>query len=135
MEALWPRSTRLLLGAGSLSHASGSEHVVRKKALMAAFSFEALSSYVPVISTLTRKYVNKWLASGRIYGFDEFRTLNFAVSCKVMLGVDLDSAECGRLMSVFDTFTSNIFSVPLDAWGFGFRKVTLNFLFCLYKSV
>ncbi|XP_052770912.1 cytochrome P450 26A1-like [Mya arenaria] len=122
VEAVWPRSTQLLLGAGSLSQATGQDHLTKKRALMKTFSFDALSKYVPTVQGITQTYIHFWLKKGIINGYEELRTLNFALSCRVLIGATLDRIECQRLMNVFETFTSNIFSMPVNMRGFGFWK-------------
>ncbi|WAR21545.1 CP26A-like protein, partial [Mya arenaria] len=105
VEAVWPRSTQLLLGAGSLSQATGQDHLTKKRALMKTFSFDALSKYVPTVQGITQTYIHFWLKKGIINGYEELRTLNFALSCRVLIGATLDRIECQRLMNVFETFT------------------------------
>jgi len=123
VETLWPASIRTLIGEGSLSHARGHDHVLRKRTVMKLFSFDSLSSYVPVIQEMTQRYVQKWLASGKILGYPEFKVLNFDLSCRLLLGIELKEEECRRLMNVFDDFITNIFCLPIDVYGSGFRKV------------
>lgn len=125
----WPESTRSLLGEGSLAHAIGENHVAKKRTVMKLFSFEALSSYVPVIQEVTQKYVRKWIAQGRILGCQEFKTLNFDLTCRLLLGLEMDEKECERLRKIFDIFTTNIFSLPVDVYGSGYRKVNFDWPF------
>lgn len=124
----WPESTRTLLGEGSLSHASGQNHILRKRAIMKSFSFDALARYVPVIQEVTHKYVCKWIAQGRVLGYPEFKILNFDLTCRLLLGIQMEEEECARLLKTFDVFISNIFCLPVDVYGSGYRKVCF-FLF------
>ena len=123
VETQWPLSTRLLLGEGSLSHARGLDHTVKKKALLKAFSSDALSSYVPVIQQITRKFIQQWIVRGRVSVCEEMKTLNFELALRVLLGADLAAAEQRRLTHVFETFMWNLFCLPLDMPGSGLRKV------------
>ena len=122
----WPRSTCILLGEGCISHATGSEHAAKKKALMRTFSYAALSSYVPVAQEVTRKYVQKWCEQGNIMGCSEFKKMNFDVSSRVLVGFEMSEGELGKLMEVFETFLSNLFCLPFNIPGLGLWKVSFH---------
>ena len=119
----WPRSTCILLGEGCISHASGRNHATRKKALVKTLSGSALSGYVPIIQEVTRLYIRKWCRQKCIMGCPEFKKMNFEVSSRVLVGFQMVENELESLMGVFETFISNLFSLPLNIPGFGFRRV------------
>lgn len=124
VQTQWPVSTCVLLGEGAISHAVGEGHIIKKRAIMKAFTFDALSHYLPVIQAVTRKYIRKWCQTKRILGHREFKTLNFDLSCRLMIGLQSTELECKSLMENFETFISNIFCIPIDINGSGFRKVS-----------
>ena len=119
----WPKSTCILLGEGCISHSSGKNHMLRKKALMKILSPNALSGYVPIIQEMTRNYIWKWCKQKNILGCPELKKMNFEVSSRVLVGFDMDQTELENLSRVFDTFLSNLFALPLNIPGFGLRKV------------
>lgn len=123
VEAVWPESTRTLIGEGSLAQATGHDHILRKRTVMKLFTFDSLSSYVPIIQEVTQRYVRKWISKGKILGYSEFKILNFDLSCRLLLGLEMDEEECERLLKVFDDLVANLFCIPLDVYGSGFRKV------------
>ncbi|XP_053406375.1 cytochrome P450 26A1-like [Mercenaria mercenaria] len=122
VQTQWPVSTCILLGEGAISHAVGDSHITKKRAIMKAFTFDALSRYLPVIQETTRKYIRRWCQTKRILGYKQFKTMNFDLSCRLMIGFQGNETECQNLMQIFETFISNIFCIPVDIKGSGFRK-------------
>uniref|UniRef100_A0A3Q4GW81 Cytochrome P450 26A1 n=1 Tax=Neolamprologus brichardi TaxID=32507 RepID=A0A3Q4GW81_NEOBR len=49
VSAQWPASVRAILGTETLSNVHGAQHKTKKKAILRAFSREALELYIPVI--------------------------------------------------------------------------------------
>lgn len=137
----WPRSTCILLGEGCISHATGRQHISRKKVLMRAFSFSALSAYVPVIQQVTRSYIRKWCQETSIMGCTEFKKMNFDLSSRVVVGSSMGEVELDSLMEVFETFLANLFCLPFNVPGLGLRKVyqscfcnglsMIKYIFCI----
>lgn len=127
----WPTSARMLLGDGSLSMSTGSAHSVRKKAILRAFSNDALESYTPVVHEIIRKYINTWCNEPTVLGYQEFRKLTFEISCRILLGFEMDEAEMTRLMEAFETLTANLFSLPICVPGTGLHKVGIVFKICV----
>ena len=123
VQTQWPVSTCILLGEGAISHAVGDSHITKKRAIMKAFTFDALSRYLPVIQETTRMYIRKWCTAKRILGYKQFKIMNFDLSCRLMIGFQSNETECRELMEIFETFISNIFCIPVDIKGSGFRKV------------
>ncbi|OWF38262.1 cytochrome P450 26A1-like [Mizuhopecten yessoensis] len=118
----WPRSTRMLLGEGSLSSSTGLTHSIRKKAILRAFTHEAISSYTPVVLEVVRDYISSWCDRASILGYKEFRSMNFELTCRVLLGIDMDRPEKTRLMGHFETFLGSLFSLPVCVPGLGLYK-------------
>lgn len=118
----WPRSTRMLLGDGSLSSSKGLTHSIRKKAILRAFTHEAISSYTPVVLEVVRDYIRNWCETSNILGYKEFKSLNFELTCRVLLGIEMDRPEKSRLMGHFETFLGSLFSLPVCIPGLGLYK-------------
>ncbi|KAK3095791.1 hypothetical protein FSP39_019197 [Pinctada imbricata] len=119
VESQWPKSIQLLLGDGSLTSSGGKVHAIRKKAIMRAFTNEALTGYSLIIQETVQKHIRQWCLDGFIYGYKEFRSLAFELSCRVLLGFEMDKSEKEYLLSSFETFMSNLFSLPVCIPGLG----------------
>ncbi|KAL3865139.1 hypothetical protein ACJMK2_006760 [Sinanodonta woodiana] len=117
-----PASARLLLGDGSLSQTTGKCHLRRKKAIIKAFTYTALSSYVPTIQRIVRSYIGNWCNRRQLLACPEIKILTFDVTCKVLAGFDIDEKECHRLETVFETFISGLFSLSVKIPLLGMRK-------------
>lgn len=124
----WPKSTKMLVGEGSLTVSSGSIHNVRKKAIFKAFSNTALEGYTKVTQTITKNCIDQWCTKGNVLGYQEFKSLTFEISCRVLLGIKMTPDEKKELMEHFDIFMSNLFSLPIKIPGLGLYKVRLYIL-------
>lgn len=120
----WPMSTQMLLGKGSLSISTGKEHAFRKKVIMQAFTNSALSSYTSVINEIIMDYIGKWCKEKHILGYPELKSLTFELSCRVLLGIKMNTLEKDRLMGAFEKFLRNLFSLPIYIPGSGLYKVS-----------
>lgn len=118
----------MLLGEGSLTLAAGKVHTIRKRAILRAFTYDALSGYAVLTQEIIRKYINKWCSQRNVMGYKEFRSLAFELSCRVLLGFEMNKDEHGRLLDAFETFMSSLFSIPIRIPGLGLDKVSI----CMY---
>ncbi|KAL4231246.1 hypothetical protein ACF0H5_008828 [Mactra antiquata] len=122
VQAKWPASTFMLLGEGSLSQTTGYFHRIRKKAITKAFTFDAMSRYLPMIQDVSRKYIRDWCEKQKVMGHHALKTMNFDLACRLLLGFCGSDEECKQLADIFEDFTANIFSIPIKIKGFGFSK-------------
>ncbi|ESO95169.1 hypothetical protein LOTGIDRAFT_189041 [Lottia gigantea] len=118
----WPTSVRMLMGDGAVSHAVGATHKLRRKALLKAFSHNALSSYVPVIQQVVQQFIRKWCHEGYVFGYPECKRMTFKVACQILVGFDMVQSEHQKLLTVFRVFLDNLFSLPLNIPGTGLSK-------------
>ena len=138
VESQWPRSIQLLLGEGSLTLSGGKVHTIRKKAIHRAFTSDALTGYTILTQDTIRKHIRQWCQTGFILGYKEFRSLAFELSCRVLLGFEMDKEEKTRLLESFETFMSNLFSLPVCIPGLGLYKVhffAISFHYFSYNDV
>lgn len=124
VTAQWPTSTKLLLGDGSLTGSSGNIHNLRKKALFKAFSNTALEEYTKVVQSITKDCIEHWCTQENILTHQEFKSLTFEIACRVLLGIKMNKVEKTELLGHFDTFLSNLFSLPMQIPGLGLYKVS-----------
>ena len=124
VESQWPRSIQMLLGEGSLTLAAGKVHTIRKRAILRAFTYDALSGYAILTQKIIREYISKWCDQRNVLGYKEFRSLAFELSCRVLLGFEMNKEEHGRLLDAFETFMLSLFSIPIRIPGLGLDKVS-----------
>lgn len=119
---MWPSSTRLLLGGGSISMSSGDIHRVRRKQMLTVFSLDILYDFVPVLQEKICDVLEAWCQKRDILGYPECKRMALVAAARLMLGLEVDSKKGEELSWVFQDFLNNIMSIPFDMPGFGFHK-------------
>jgi cytochrome P450 len=76
-----------LFGGRCLPVLDGPEHRERKQFVMAAFTEEALASYLPIMSQTVRRYCERWASGKELRWLDEFKRLSLEVICETILGM------------------------------------------------
>ncbi|XP_061084670.1 cytochrome P450 26A1-like [Conger conger] len=113
----WPASMRTILGSGTLSNLHGAEHKNKKKAIMKAFSREALENYIPVIQEEVRRTVTDWLQSeSSVLVYPEMKKLMFRIAMRILLGFEPEQTKTDEpdLVEAFEEMIKNLFSFPID---------------------
>ncbi|CAK6966757.1 hypothetical protein FSCOSCO3_A024182 [Scomber scombrus] len=113
----WPASVRTILGADTLSNVHGALHKTKKKAIMRAFSKEALELYIPVIQEEVRAAVKDWLEKDScVLVYPEMKRLMFRISMRILLGFEPDQIKTDehQLVEAFEEMIKNLFSLPID---------------------
>lgn len=113
----WPASVRTILGSDTLSSVHGSQHKSKKKAIMRAFSREALELYVPVIQEEVRAAVHDWLSRDScVLVYPDMKRLMFRIAMRVLLGFEAEQIRTQeqQLVEAFEEMIRNLFSLPID---------------------
>lgn len=113
----WPASVRTILGSDTLSSVHGSQHKSKKKAIMRAFSRDALEQYVPVIQEEVRAAVQDWLSRDTcVLVYPEMKRLMFRIAMRVLLGFEAEQIRTQeqQLVEAFEEMIRNLFSLPID---------------------
>ncbi|KAJ8372679.1 hypothetical protein AAFF_G00280080 [Aldrovandia affinis] len=113
----WPASVRTILGSDTLSNVHGAQHKNKKKAIMKAFSREALENYIPVIQEEVRSAVADWLrGESGVLVYPEMKRLMFRIAMRILLGFEPEqtSTDEKELVEAFEEMTRNMFSLPID---------------------
>ena len=76
-----------LFGGRALPVLDGDEHRERKAFVMAAFTREALTSYLPEMQRQVAAALERWSAGGELRWLDGFRRLALEVICTTILGL------------------------------------------------
>ncbi|MEA5573833.1 cytochrome P450 [Calothrix sp. UHCC 0171] len=107
----WPKSTKELLGAASLSVQVGAEHQKRRKILSQAFQPRALSSYISTIEANTYKYFEHWENLGNFAWYPEIKNYTLDIACKLLVGTE--SASQTQLGDLYTTWVNGLFSLGI----------------------
>uniref|UniRef100_A0A4W3K5U9 Cytochrome P450 26B1 n=1 Tax=Callorhinchus milii TaxID=7868 RepID=A0A4W3K5U9_CALMI len=127
VSAQWPRSTQELLGQSSLANSIGDIHRCKRKVYARVFSHDALESYLPRIKEVVAETRRSWIAKGGpISVYPESKRLMFRIAVSVLLGFTPTRQEFNDLFANFEQLADNIFSLPLDVPGSGYRKVSFT---------
>ncbi|XP_060693448.1 cytochrome P450 26B1-like [Hemiscyllium ocellatum] len=119
----WPQSVQVILGSSSLANAIGDIHQHKRKVYAQLFSHSALESYLPRIRQVVMETVREWCArEGPISVYPESRKLTFWIAVSVLLGSSPGEEKMIDLLTTFEQLTKNMFSLPLDIPGSGYRK-------------
>ncbi|XP_042364019.1 cytochrome P450 26A1 [Plectropomus leopardus] len=113
----WPASVRTILGSDTLSNVHGAQHKSKKKAIMRAFSSEALELYVPVIQEEVQAAVKEWLAKDScVLVYPEMKRLMFRIAMRILLGFEPEQIKTDeqQLVEAFEEMIKNLFSLPID---------------------
>ncbi|XP_059892543.1 cytochrome P450 26A1 [Gadus macrocephalus] len=117
VAAQWPASVRTILGSDTLSNVHGAQHKSKKKAIMRAFSRDALEQYVPVIQEEVRAAVRDWLQRDPcVLVYPEMKRLMFRIAMRILLGFDPEQIRTDeqQLVEAFEEMIKNLFSLPID---------------------
>nr|AGN04291.1 cytochrome P450 [Oryzias melastigma] len=117
VSAQWPASVRTILGSDTLSNMHGSQHRTKKKAIMRAFSREALELYIPVIQEEVQAAVQTWLARDAcVLVYPEMKRLMFRIAMRILLGFEPEQIRTDeqQLVEAFEEMIKNLFSLPID---------------------
>jgi retinoid hydroxylase len=108
----WPKSTKELLGAASLSIQKGGEHQKRRKLLSQAFQPRALTGYVGGMEAITHAYLQKWEKIEDLTWYPELKKYTFDIACKLLIGTDAASDD--EIGKFFEEFSEGLFSLPVN---------------------
>ncbi|XP_028991223.1 cytochrome P450 26A1 [Betta splendens] len=117
VSAQWPASVRAILGSDTLSNLHGAQHKTKKKAMMRAFSREALELYIPIIQEEVRAAVDGWLATDPCtLVYPEMKRLMFRIAMRILLGFEPEQIQRDQqqLVEAFEEMIKNLFSLPIE---------------------
>jgi cytochrome P450 len=86
-EGAMPPNIQTLFGGHALPVLDGDVHRERKHFIMAAFSHDALASYLPALQRLTAEYFRRWTAAGELRWADELERLSLEAIGETLMGI------------------------------------------------
>ncbi|XP_017339042.1 cytochrome P450 26A1 [Ictalurus punctatus] len=113
----WPASVRTILGSDTLSNVHGALHRNKKKAILKAFSRDALEHYIPVIQEEVRCAITDWLErDAPVLVYPEMKRLMFRIAMRILLGFEPEQIKRDEqeLVEAFEEMIKNLFSLPID---------------------
>lgn len=108
----WPDSVKKLLGPLSLALQTGHVHMQRRKLMAQAFQPRALAGYVPAMSEICDRYVERWAKQQTLTWYPELRNLTFDIAGKLLVG--LDNAHATAMGHLFEVWCQGLFTLPLQ---------------------
>lgn len=111
---------RLFGGPGILPLMDGAEHRQRKELLMAAFSREALASYLPGLQGIIESALARWAGGGERPLLPELKLLAVEGICGNVLGME-KGPELERLVADYGVLFKGFTGLPVDLPGFSFH--------------
>lgn len=116
-----PPHIRTLFGGDSLPLLDGDAHRDRKRLVMAAFTEDALVSYLPVMQRLVAEAFERWSGAGEVRLFDEFKKLSIETICLTVLGLPRGPV-LDRVLADYPIVLAGFASLPIPLPGTAFTK-------------
>ncbi|HKS23277.1 MAG TPA: cytochrome P450 [Thermoanaerobaculia bacterium] len=120
-EGSMPPHVQELFGGRSLPLLDGDAHAARKSTVLAAFTREAMASYVPIIEGAVQRSFAKWAGAGEIRWLDEMKRLAIEVICSTFFGLE-PGDEMDRLRNDYDILTRGFATLPINLPGTPYRN-------------
>ncbi len=117
----FPAPVRQLFGGpGILPLMDGAEHRQRKELLMAAFTREALASYLPALQRIIESALSRWATGVERPLLPQLKLLAVEGICANVLGMET-GPELERLVADYGVLFKGFTGLPLDLPGFSFH--------------
>jgi cytochrome P450 len=116
-----PGHIQTLFAGRSLPLLDGDEHRDRKRLVMAAFTREALASYLPTMQRLVGESVAQWSNGGEVRLLDEFKRLSIETIAVTMLGLSR-GPTLDKVLADYEIVTAGFASLPIPLPGSAFTK-------------
>lgn len=103
------------MGPRSLNLLKGDEHDRVKLLMNAAFSKDAIRTYLPAMQKTILQYLEDWCSIDAPFsGLDKCTVLAAALFGECLLGLSNDSQSAGSLQSLFDDLAEGFQTVPVN---------------------
>jgi len=110
-----------LMGGRALPVLDGPEHFERKHFVLAAFSRDALVSYVPKIQTLLTGSLDRWAGANEIRWVDELKRLSLEMICDCVLGLP-PGPTVDKLRGDYEKVLAGFSSLPIPLPGTAYTR-------------
>jgi cytochrome P450 len=116
-----PSHIQTLFAGRSLPLLDGEEHRDRKRLVMAAFTREALASYLPTMQRLVSESIGQWSARGEVRLFDEFKRLSIETIAVTMLGLSR-GPKLDKVLADYGLVTAGFANLPIPLPGTAYTR-------------
>jgi cytochrome P450 len=116
-----PAHIQTLFAGRSLPLLDGNEHRDRKHFVMAAFTREALASYLPTMQRLVSESIGQWSARPEARLFDEFKRLAIETIAVTMLGVSR-GPTLDRVLADYGLVGGGFANLPIPLPGTAYTR-------------
>jgi cytochrome P450 len=116
-----PHHIQTLFAGRSLPLLDGQEHRDRKRLVMAAFTREALASYLPTMQRLVAESIASWSSGAEVRLLEEFKRLSIETIAVTMLGLSR-GPTLDRVLADYDVVTAGFASLPIPLPGSAYTK-------------
>ncbi|MEX0881112.1 MAG: cytochrome P450 [Thermoanaerobaculia bacterium] len=116
-----PPHIQTLFAGRSLPLLDGEEHRVRKQLVMAAFTRDALASYLPTMQRLVRESIQNWSQGGELRLLDELKRLSIETVAVTMLGLSR-GPTLDRVLADYGLVTAGFASLPIPLPGTAYTR-------------
>jgi cytochrome P450 len=122
----WPQHFIALLGDTAMAAINGPRHKFQRAICNAAFTDQALASYVPDLEAMTRKHLDLWVAKSSRQGpydpHEDIKLYTFEIAERILMG----TSGCGALVAPFNTWLEGFeavlpFDLPFTCFGKAMR--------------
>ncbi|HUQ05828.1 MAG TPA: cytochrome P450 [Kofleriaceae bacterium] len=107
-----PPHLRELLHPDAVPFIDGDRHRARKRLLLAAFTPEALTSYLPSLERVMKRYVERWSKGDELGMNKELAALAFDIANVLFAGADPETSDT-KTGADFDVVVKGAFSPPV----------------------
>lgn len=90
----------------------GDAHRRRKGLLLRAFTPDALTSYLPILERVIRRYARRWAELGRFLWVPELSQMGFTIAAALFTGADPDTDD-PEIERAFDEVAAGLLSAPI----------------------
>ncbi len=115
-----PSHLKVLFGGVSVNQMDGAEHRARKRLILAAFTREAMASYLPAMEATVGRRFAAWADGGEVALVPELKRLAVEVICDNVMGPAGDALDA--LVEDYRLMTVGAGSLPLRVPGTGFAR-------------
>lgn len=119
-EAMLPHIQEFF-GGQSLPALDGEDHAERKRFVLAAFTREAISSYIPKLQRIVGAHFARWAQQGEIRWVDEFNRLAFEAICETILGLP-PGPKVEKLRADYEVLSPAFSSLPIPLPGTAYSR-------------
>ncbi len=116
-----PAHIQTLFASRSLPLLDGEEHRDRKRFVMAAFTREALASYLPTMQRVVGEAIGQWSAKGEVRLFDEFKRLAIETIAATMLGLSR-GPTLDKVLADYGLVGGGFASLPIPLPGTAYTR-------------